>query len=323
MKNLTIKNFIEKSRAVHSNIYDYSRSEYVNSSTKLEIICLNHGSFMQTPNKHISAKQGCPVCRYLKSAKNSALTNDEFVKRANQVHGNKYDYSKVIYKNSQTKVCIICSDHGEFWQTPPGHLSGKGCRLCGYVSNGLIFTKSIYDFIAEAKRVHGNKYDYSKVEYIHCESKVIILCSRHGEFWQAPSNHLKGAGCPMCRSSRGENKIRFFFKNKNILLEEQKTFDDCKNKIRLRFDFYLPEYNTLIEFDGIQHFKPHSFSSDQSIETKKKNLEIVKQRDMIKDKYCCSNNIQLLRIRYNQFKSIENILQKELYKHDKFNKNSS
>ena len=121
------------------------------------------------------------------------LTTEIFIKNAKNVHGDKYDYSKVEYVNAHTKVCIICLEHGEFWQTPSNHLSGKGCILCANVKK--ITTE---EFIKRAKEVHGNKYDYSKVEYINNKIKVCIICPIHGEFWQMPINHLLGRGCKVC-----------------------------------------------------------------------------------------------------------------------------
>ena len=134
------------------------------------------------------------------------LTVKEFIKKARKVHGNKYDYSKVEYKGAFEKVCIICPIHGEFWQTPANHLSGKGCKKCAQVllwdKRGRKTTESIKN---EFKEIHGDKYDYSKVEFVNTNTKVCIIChekdefgSEHGEFWQTPSKHLLGQGCPKC-----------------------------------------------------------------------------------------------------------------------------
>ena len=115
--------------------------------------------------------------------------------------GNKYDYSKVEYVNNRTKVCIICSEHGEFWQTPNSHLKGCGCSNCRkkIMSNKLSYTSEI--FIQKAREVHGNKYDYSKVEYKDFYTKVCIICPIHGEFWQKPNIHIRTKiCCPKCNS---------------------------------------------------------------------------------------------------------------------------
>ena len=125
-------------------------------------------------------------------------TTEQFIREAIAVHGQKYDYSKVIYTGAMKKVCIICPEHGEFWQTPNKHLSGQGCALC----RGQVHDTS--SFIDKAKRVHGDIYDYSLVEYINEKTPVIINCSKHGPFKIIPNNFLMGRGCPKCKREERE-----------------------------------------------------------------------------------------------------------------------
>ena len=188
---LTTEIFIERARKVHGEKYDYSKVEYVNAYTKVCIICPIHGEFWQRPSSHLRG-QGCSKCGELKKGKYNLGNKSDFIERAKKVHGDKYDYSKVEYIDTKTKVCIICPIHGEFWQRPGSHLSGRGCNLC---------SKPVYDtesFIKESKKKHGDKYDYSKVEYIDAKTKVCIICPIHGEFWITPNNHLRGRGCYKC-----------------------------------------------------------------------------------------------------------------------------
>lgn len=126
------------------------------------------------------------------------LSKEVFVNKAKDTHKDKYDYSKVEYVNNYTKVCIICPIHGEFWQKPHNHLNGKGCRECAYAQTSKRCRYSTKDFIRKAKEIHGDKYDYSKVEYTRNIDKVRIKCSIHGEFWQTPNDHIDGCGCPEC-----------------------------------------------------------------------------------------------------------------------------
>lgn len=143
---------------------------------------------------------------------------NKFIKKARDVHGDKYDYSKVEYVNNKTKVCIVCPEHGEFWQRPDKHISRKdGCPNCGG-------TKKLdrYEFIWKAIQKHGYKYDYRKVEYKTTEENICIICHKHGEFWQTPHNHLSGCGCPICKESKLEKEIRIFLTKENILFESQK-----------------------------------------------------------------------------------------------------
>ena len=126
------------------------------------------------------------------------LTTEEFIQKAREVHGDKYDYSKVKYVNNKEKICVICPEHGEFWITPGNHLRGGGCRKCAIEKKREALRLSTEEFIRRARAVHGDKYDYSKVEYIDSQTNVCIICPEHGEFWQNPSNHCNGYGCPKC-----------------------------------------------------------------------------------------------------------------------------
>lgn len=126
------------------------------------------------------------------------VTTESFIKKAIEIHGAKYNYDKVCYENAHKKVCIICPEHGEFWQTPNAQLRGKGCPKCGNINRGKAKRSHTNDFIEKAILVHGDKYDYSKVEYINNHTKVCIICPEHGEFWMIPSNHLRGQGCVKC-----------------------------------------------------------------------------------------------------------------------------
>ena len=127
------------------------------------------------------------------------MTAEEFIEKAKAVHGDKYDYSKVNYVDAITKVCIICPEHGEFWQTPNMHINDKnGCKLCGIKNRSNKRKKTTEQFIEKARKIHGNKYDYSKVNYVNSQEKVGIMCPKHGEFWQNPRKHLSGCGCSKC-----------------------------------------------------------------------------------------------------------------------------
>ena len=200
--------------------------------------------------------------------------------------GDKYDYSKVEYKDNHTKVCIVCPIHGEFWQTPNSHLSGIGCKKCGINSRINKRKKSIEEFIKEAREIHGDKYDYSKVEYINNHTKVCIICPIHGEFWQIPDSHIhQKQGCPICKESRLEKKIRYLLLENNICFEQQKRFKWLGLQ---SLDFYLPEYNIAIECQGIQHFEPINFFGGE------KALKETIERDKEKKEKCKKNNIKIL-----------------------------
>ena len=203
--------FIEKSIKKHGDKYDYSQVEYVNSKTKICIVCNKkdeitgekHGAFWQVPYSHLSGSN-CPKCS------NHFMSQEIFIKRASCIHKNKYNYSNVDYKAAKIKVCIICPKHREFLQAPDGHLNGAGCPKCSAVHR-----YSTKEWIEEVKKIHGKKYDYSKVEYIKNSSKICIICKEHGEFWQTPASHKKGRNCPKC-TGHFMDKIFFIEKAKNI-----------------------------------------------------------------------------------------------------------
>ena len=234
------------------------------------------------------------------------LTQEDFIKRAKQVHGDKYDYSKVEYVNSYTKVCIICPEHGEFWQTPLSHLygGGHGCIDC---VNKRPHNKET--FIKKSKEIHGDKYDYSKVDNINNKTKVCIICPEHGEFWQTPHSHLQGQGCPYCNFSKLEKEISLSLKENNLVFKSQKTFEWLKDRGNLYLDFYLPDYNIAIECQGIQHFEPCNFGSDKK--TAEEMFEYVKECDNRKYELCKENGIKL--IYYKQNKLPNWIINKEDY----------
>ena len=191
--------FIERAKKVHGDKYDYSQTAYVNMHTKVTIICPIHGIFLQNPQTHVSGS-GCPKCKRDKHIERITKGLPYFLERAHEVHGDKYDYSKVEYVNRQKKVCIICPKHGEFYQSPESHVQGHGCIRCGNSQEKKHLTNN--EFIKRAKEIHGNKYDYSKVKYKNSTEKICIICSNHGEFWQRPSEHLKGSGCYTCANKR-------------------------------------------------------------------------------------------------------------------------
>lgn len=415
-KPLTTEEFIIKARKAHGDKYDYSMVEYKNSNTKIHISCPIHGDFWQSPSSHLTSC-GCPKCG--KEIKINKLKKDNasFIEKARTVHGDKYDYSKVVYANCNSVVCIICPEHGEFWQKPNNHLNGCGCPKCAnearklgnkkaktteefieeckekygdrfdfskskYINSHnqiLVFDKvrnceitttptdilsrklsthtkttkenfiakakekygdtydytnteyinsatkikyicpkhgeieqlpsnhlkygckhcslekralkqssTLEEFISKATEIQGNTYDYSKVHYVNSSTKICIICPEHGEFWQTPSKHLNGHGCPKCNRSHLEEEMSLFLTNNKIEYTEQYAPSFLKNGNGLqKIDFYLPKYNTAIECQGLQHF-----TNDFYIKNKKIADTIA--RDVMKYNKCKENGINIL-----------------------------
>jgi hypothetical protein len=197
-KKKSLHEIMDSFKLVHKDLYDYTKfNEYLGIDTKITIICKEHGEFEQTPYKHLKG-QGCSKCGKNKTSEKQKDTLDKFIEKANKKHLDKYDYSKVKYVNSNTKVIIICKEHGEFPQQPNNHLQGNGCPYCCLDIMGKWNKSNNDDFISKSIIVHGNKYDYSKVDYKGSTIEVIIICKDHGEFKQQPSVHLMGCGCNTC-----------------------------------------------------------------------------------------------------------------------------
>lgn len=209
-----------------------------------------------------------------------------FIWKTIQVHGYKYDYRKVEYKGSKTKVCIICKEHGEFYQKPNDHLNGQGCPICA--NNVKLTTES---FTKKAEIAHKNLYDYSKVDYVDSQTKICIICKKHGEFWQVPAKHLYGQSCPTCSNENNISELIFKEKIQNVLdnVIYQKRFDWLG---RQSLDFYLPDYNVAIEYQGRQHFK--------DIYNDAKEFYKTCRRDENKYHKCLENNIKLLYFTYDK-----------------------
>lgn len=290
--------FIKQAKEVHGGKYDYSKIEYKGNKIKICIVCPEHGEFWQTPNSHLIG-HGCPKCAAKKTAEENKISLEEFVKRAKKTHGDKYDYSKVKYDFIKDKVEIICPIHGSFVQSGHAHLNGHGCPKCNCL------WKSTKQFIEEAKKIHGDRYDYSKVEYVNNKTPITIICPRHGEFKQLPTNHLKGCNCPKCACSKIEDKIIQLLNKHNIKFKHREHFDWLGKQ---HLDFYLPDYNMAIECQGRQHFKPISvFGGEHDF------ISIV-ERDKIKNKACKENNVKL--IYYTNIKEYNSFLGEELIKEE-------
>lgn len=241
----------------------------------------------------------CKKCNY-KKRESSGLkhTKISFIEKALNIHIDKYNYDNIIYINNKTKIKIFCNKCKTFFeQRPDSHLKGTNCPCYGPQK------MTTERFIYESNIIHENEYDYSLIEYINSKDKINIICKKHGEFYQNPYNHLSGQKCPLCKNlSKGEEKVIKILKKYNINYIHQKKFDDCVDKRKLPFDFYLTDYNICIEYDG----KQHDIMSDSIYSIY--DYETIKKHDDIKNQYCIDKNIKLIRISYKCYNKIEEIL---------------
>ncbi len=297
---LTTEQVINKANLIHNNKYDYSLADYKNNNTKIKIICPIHGVFEQRPNDHLKG-HGCPICNG-----NNKISILKIIENANKIHNNKYDYSLLDeYINQKSKIKIICPIHGVFLQQIGNHLNGKGCKFC---ANNI--KKTNKQFIDKANEIHNNTYDYSLSNYIDAKTNINIICKKHGSFWISPNNHLAGHGCSRCNESKGELYISKILDKYNIkYIREYKLYHEKYAPIHpLKADFYLTEYKTIIEYNGIQHYEAFDFFGGE------KRLYKTIERDNNKKLICEDKNIKLIKIsyKYNTLKKIENILRNNL-----------
>ena len=294
---ITFEEFVKRSKEVHNDNFEYYKEHYINIASKTKIRCKKHDTtFYVYPNNHIIKEVKCPQCYRENIRKKLSMDVNEFIKKSNKVHNNKYNYSQVKYVNQHKKVKIICPEHGVFEQVPLSHLKGHGCKKCVGLEQ---IDKE--EFIRRSKINHGNNFIYDFV-LDPPEKYSLIVCKKHGIYKQLTSSHMSGRGCRKCKKSIGELIIQEYLDKNRIGYLTQYKFKECRNIRQLMFDFYIPDHNICIEYDGEQHFKP--VSEFGGIEHFKKQ----KINDEIKNLYCKNNNINLIRIPYWEKENINSIL---------------
>ena len=273
MNKLTTEDFIEKSKSIHGDKYDYRNTVYTLSNKKVSIECMNHGPFLQTANDHLQGK-GCKKCT------GKGRTTDEAITLLKEKHGDKYDYSKLIYKNTKSKLEIICKKHGIFLQNFTNHHGGQGCPKCKSYKK----IKTLKVFQEQAVKIHNNKYEY--LDYIRDDLKIKIRCPNHGVFKQMASNHLQGHGCSKCGTtiiSKPEIEVADFVKSLNLEILTSKR--DIINPLEL--DIYIPKLNMAIEFNGnYWHYnhsnpncKPKGYHAQKSNLCREKGIKLLHIRE--------------------------------------------
>jgi len=227
------------------------------------------------------------------------LTQEKFILKCQEVHGDLYDLSQIIYITSKIKVTPICKIHGKWLARPDQFLIGSGCPICsqliGNKKNQL--TQSMY--IKKCQEVHGDLYDLSQIIYNGGRQKITPICYQHGKWETQARGFMSGKGCPHCRNSKKVLLIKKILNLMNIKFTPEKRFDDCRRKLALPFDFYLPEYKVAIEYDGEQHYYPAKlwFGDEEKALSR---LKYIQENDLIKTNYCLDKNIKLYRIKYTQ-----------------------
>ena len=206
-KKATLQEFIDKSNKVHDYLYDYSKSVYTGSDTKLIIICKNHGEFEQRPHDHINDRNGCPKCGIVKTALTKTSNTNEFIKKSIVLYGEKYEYLKTTYKSCFKPVLITCRIHGDFYKAPSQFLSGHECPKCIKVKYNENMSTSYEIFLQRCKKKHGDRFDYNQSSYTKISASVEIYCKEHSiHFTQNAQTHIGGkGGCPSCKARATSN----------------------------------------------------------------------------------------------------------------------
>ena len=227
-------NFIQSAKDKWGNKYDYSKTIFIDRITPITITCPIHGDFTVLPGSHICKDKnsgGCQKCSE-ERLHNMAMEigENKLKEKIKEIFGDKYSLEKFVYKGDREKVTLVCPIHGDFSARPNNLINSYGCPKCTLKNT----FKNKYNgetnetvFINKAKIVHGDKYDYSKVNYIKSHEKVCIICPEHGEFWQKPNNHLNGYGCPKCGTKlTNKRKIILQYTLNGTFIKEWENYDE-------------------------------------------------------------------------------------------------
>lgn len=291
VKLLNTEKFIEKARSLHGEKYDYSKVNYTNNRSDIEITCNDCGLEITTKpiNHYRWAKCFCEV------ANRALVTEDTWESMAREVHGDRYDYSKVVFTQAKDEVEIVCKEHGSFWQPITKHIRvSNHCPKCARALVASKMSKSIEQFRAEATEFHKGLYIYDDAEYITVSTKLKIFCTTcQSHFMQTPNSHLRGKGCPRCCVawiSKAETAVAAMLDAEQIEYEREWRHPECRDKLPLPFDFKIG--NVLIEIDGRQHSERVNHFHDAC------TLEERQRKDAIKDQWAEKNGYELHRVRY-------------------------
>ncbi len=272
------RDHIALAEITHAGKYDYSEVELKNFNDPVTIICPIHGRFKQYLYQHAVVGTNCQAC----AADNNGLKQEQFIAKAIEIHGDKYLYDRVVYTTGQDKVIIGCPLHGYWEQRANSHTQGNGCGQCNIESSRI----GIEIFIERAREIHGERYDYSLVtEYKSAATPVKIICPKHGMFRKTPGSHIQTrSGCPRCRESMGEVSVSNFLTRYNIpFIKEYRIGEE-----RYRYDFFLKGFNILVEFHGIQHYRPVERYDG------KVGFALTQKRDREKIKLAAENGYRLI-----------------------------
>lgn len=271
-------------------------SPYNGGRSRIQVECTVCGNKWSPKANGLANGCGCPECAIIASRN----THEDFIKRLKE----RNDGVEILgeYVTLTTKIETRCKKCGFVWNAIPNMLmQGHGCPSCAKDA----LRKTHEEFVDEMKRTHPDLEVLS--EYISCYENVTCRCKRCGRDFETTPDRLRcGYGCTICRQSKGERAIYNILESKGISFNPQHSFKDCRDVHVLPFDFYLPDLNIAIEYDGLQHYEPvERFGGVES-------FKVTQRHDKIKTDYCKQNKIRLIRIPYTEFNNIENIINKQI-----------
>lgn len=294
--------FLLKAKEVHGDKYDYSNIKFISMSEKVKILCPNHGEFYQSPSAHVSSKKTCKKC----ASDSKKIGLDFFIKRSAKIHNGKYDYSKSIYVNGQSKIEIICEKHGSFFQTATQHMAGRGCNKC-YADS---MKSNINNIIQKSIISHKIKYDYSKSVYVDCNTKIEIICPKHGSFMQNPLQHANGSDCPYCCGGSCSKIEARWLEHINVPKKYWQKSINATGKIYI-VDAYNPETNEIFELYGdYWHGNPELYNPEHINKNNKTKFKELYKETMQREQELLALGYKLVTIWENDFKKILKQLKK-------------
>lgn len=275
---------------------------YINNAQKLKYICPKHKDkgIQEITFANFTAGKGCLYC-----AKRAKRTHEEYIIDLAKVNANIEPLEE--YVNLKTKILHRCKVCGYEWKIVPTNLLHlkQGCSHCS--GRAKLTHEEVVDIIYQI-----NPNIEMIDTYIDDITKIRFRCKECGHIWYAKPNNIRNKkGCPKCSSSKGEKCISKYLDEHNIEYTQEYIFPNCKDEACLRFDFYLPQHNICIEYDGIQHFQPIGFSKEGKV-NKDQSFAKIQKHDKIKNDYCAINGIKLIRIPYYDYNEIQQILSKSL-----------
>ena len=297
--------FINDATIIHNNKYDYSKLNYISAKEKIIITCLIHGDFEQIPNSHLNGN-GCKKCANEKVKERMSIPWDIYKEDLQKIHNNKYNYSKVVWKGVDVDITVECPIHGEFKIRPVDHKRERGCRTC-FKETFIPYNKlNTQKFIEKSIEIWGNKYDYSKTNYVDAKTNVIVICKKHGDFNITPNSHSQ-RGCSKCSNQHSKVSIEWL---SYMEIKYSVKINHAQNKgefiipnSRYKADGYAENINTIFEFYGdFWHGNPKIYDKNKINPCNGSTFGELYEKTIQKSNFIKENGYNLIEIWENDWR---------------------